>query len=116
MLQAMAVRYNTALLIIHHTTKSKDASGVGKIRGSSAISAAGSFAWILEGEKNSEVRIFTTPKSRSAMSVNLRLALDAHNGHWEVTGGNEEEATHKTIGDRIVEMMMNVPGVEARCL
>ncbi|MBO3463571.1 AAA family ATPase [Aetokthonos hydrillicola Thurmond2011] len=112
MLQAMAIRHNTALLIIHHTTKSKDQSGVGKIRGSSAIGAAGSFVWLLEGEKNSDLRIFTTPKSRSSMGVNLRLALDAHNGRWEVTGGNEEDATHKTIGDRIIEFMMNVPGVK----
>jgi len=111
-IEALLNRYSATGLLIHHTTKSKDASGVGKLRGSSALAASASVVWLLEGEKQSEVRTFTTPKIRGASPISLRLTLDAHNGQWNIIGGNEEEAGHKTIGDRIVEFMMNVPGVK----
>ncbi len=59
-LEALLNRYSAAGLLIHHTTMSKDATGVGKLRGSSAIAAAAYVVWLLEGEKQSEVRTFTT--------------------------------------------------------
>ncbi|MBR8840285.1 MAG: AAA family ATPase [Stigonema ocellatum SAG 48.90 = DSM 106950] len=111
-LQALATRYNAAILLIHHTTKSKDQSGVGKVRGSTSIAAAGSATWLLDGEQNSQVRVFTTPKIRGAAPWNVRLTLDAPNGRWEIASGNEEENVHKTIGDRILEFMLTRP--EAR--
>ncbi|MDF5732478.1 MAG: AAA family ATPase [Rhizonema sp. PD38] len=111
-LEALLNRYSAAGLLIHHTTKAKDALGVGKLRGSSAIAAAASVVWILEGEKQSEIRTFSTPKIRGAAPINLRLGLDSLNGQWTVTGGNEEESIYKTIAERAVEFMRSIPGAK----
>ena len=108
-LEALVNRYSAAGLLIHHTSKSKEQSGVGKLRGSSAIAAAASIVWLLEGEKNSEVRTFTTPKIRGAAPVNWRISLDSQNGHWDIINGNEEELANKTLGDRILEFMFTRP-------
>ncbi|MFL9458026.1 AAA family ATPase [Tolypothrix campylonemoides VB511288_2] len=108
-LEALLNRYNAAGLLIHHTTKSKEQTGVGKLRGSTAIAAAASVVWLLEGDGKSEVRSFTTPKIRGASPLTLQLTLDAPNGRWEAISGDSEEGTHKTIGDRIIEFFNSDP-------
>ncbi len=59
---------------------------VGKFRLCNAIAAAASVVWLLEGEKQSEVRTFTTPKIRGAAPISLRITLDSPSGQWGVIG------------------------------
>ena len=60
-LEGLLSRYGCPAIMIHHTGKGKDKKGVNKLRGSTAIPAAASMIWLLQGED--KVKTFSMPKT-----------------------------------------------------
>lgn len=107
-LEALVNKYSTAGVIIHHAGKNKENSGtVNAVRGSSAISAAASFVWLLDGVKDSDVRMFATPKSRGTENQKLPIKLIGQDGRWERCTPLDTQV--KTLGDRILDFLNSQP-------
>jgi len=94
-LKELFTRHNTSGILIHHTNKSQDAMGVGKIRGSSAIAGAVWGTWLLEQiprpDPNNKKKLVIDPKdpnrifslfARDVEGQQLHLELDLENNSW----------------------------------
>ena len=92
-------RYNSAGLMIHHNNKDKDNKGVNKVRGSSAIAAAVSGIWLLEGQ--GDIRKFSTPKLRGSSPVNLDISLDRESGKMIVVNPDRQVEDARPIIQRV---------------
>lgn len=99
-LEKLSSKFDCAIVLIHHLTTSKDAKGINKVRGSSAIAAAVSAVCLFEGEGTTK-RLYY-PKLRGAEPPNLVVEMDAENGRFKVISGNFVDDTSKSIGDRLM--------------
>jgi len=106
-LNRLLSRHNSAAILIHHCNKSKENKGVNKLRGSTAIAAASSMVWLLEGE--GEVKHFWQPKTRGTEPLKLKIQLDAPTGHYNVVGGQIDDDSTKSLSDRVLEMFESLP-------
>lgn len=95
-------RYGSAGLMIHHNNKDKDNKGVNKIRGSSAIAAAVSGIWLLEGQ--GDVRKFSTPKLRGSSPVTLDVSLDRESGKMIVVNPDRQVEDARPVMQRVKEL------------
>lgn len=114
--------YKSAGILIHHSNKSPDAIGVGKIRGSSAIAGAVWGTLILDqipkpDPKNKRKLILDPcdPKrilslhARDSEGQRLEIELDSENNSWSVLGevgvDQEQAKERKSISDRILKVL-----------
>jgi hypothetical protein len=104
-------RYGSAGLMIHHNNKDKDNKGVNKIRGSSAIAAAVSGVWLLEGQ--GDVRKFSTPKLRGSSPVTLDVSLDRESGKMIVVNPDRQVEDARPIIQR-VKALFECAGYDTR--
>lgn len=104
-------RYGSAGLMIHHNNKDKDNKGVNKIRGSSAIAAAVSGIWLLEGQ--GDVRKFSTPKLRGSSPVTLDISLDRESGRMNVINPDWQVEEARPVMQRVKELF-ECAGYDAR--
>ncbi|MFB6277273.1 MAG: AAA family ATPase [Halothece sp.] len=93
-------RYDAACLLIHHLSKSKENEGVNKLRNSTAIAAASSMIWSLEGEN--EVKTFKLEKTRGTEPLSLKVKMDAPNGKFNIVEGAVWDDETKSLGERII--------------
>jgi len=91
---------NTSCILTHHLAKSKENKGVNKMRGSTAIAAAASMVWMIEGEN--ETKHFHTPKTRGSEPLNLKIKLEPETGVFNVIEGQIYDDASKSLGDRIL--------------
>ena len=98
-LNGLLDRHGCPAIMIHHTGKDKDKKGVNKLRGSTAIPAAASMIWLLEGED--KVKTFSMPKTRGTEKLNLEVALNPYKGTFKVLRGLEEVNACKPVIQRI---------------
>lgn len=133
-LKESLTRYGAAGILIHHTNKSQDALGVGKIRGSSAIAGAVWGTWQLDHipkpDPNNKKKLIIDPSDpRRILSVfardtegqQLRIELDLEDNSWTNHGGvgdsEEWEQERKTLRVRITEVLTrnsHLPGLSGR--
>jgi len=104
-------RYGSAGLMIHHNNKDKDNKGVNKVRGSSAIAAAVSGIWLLEGQ--GDVRKFSTPKLRGSSPVTLDIGLDRESGRMNVINPDWQVEEARPVMQRVKELFERA-GYDAR--
>jgi hypothetical protein len=104
-------RYGSAGLMIHHNNKDKDNKGVNKIRGSSAIAAAVSGIWLLEGQ--GDVRKFSTPKLRGSIAVTLDISLDRESGKMIVINSDRQVEDARPVIQR-VKALFECAGYDTR--
>ena len=104
-------RYGSAGLMIHHNNKDKDNKGVNKVRGSSAIAAAVSGIWLLEGQ--GDVRKFSTPKLRGSIAVTLDISLDRESGKMIVINPDRQVEDARPVIQR-VKALFECAGYDAR--
>ena len=119
-LKETLTRYNAAGVLIHHTNKDREATGVNRVRGSSAITGAVWGVWqldhILKPDPNNKKRLIVDPKdpnrtfsvfARDALGQSLKVELDPENNHWISHGeGNEQSAAESmTMRQRIKSVL-----------
>lgn len=131
-LKELLTRYNAAGLLVHHSCKDREALGVNKVRGSSAIAGAAWGIWQLDHipqpDPNNKKKLIIDPKdpnriftvtARDAEGQTLIVELDLENNHWvnrgEPGSSVDAAAERKTHEQRILELLKgNAPkGLEA---
>lgn len=98
-MKELFTRYGAAGILIHHTSKNPDAKGVGRARGSSAISGATWGQWQLERiptkDPNNKKRLRFDPKdprrifsafNRDSDGVQLLIEFNPENNSWQSKG------------------------------
>jgi KaiC/GvpD/RAD55 family RecA-like ATPase len=131
-LKELIARYNTAAILIHHSSKNQEAVGVDRVRGSSAIAGAVWGVWqldhILKPDPNNKKRKIIDPKdptrilsiiARDVEGQRLKIELNPENNHWLALGEVGVEASEinerKTHEDQILELLKPIAptGLEA---
>ncbi len=100
-LERLSAKYCTPIVLIHHLGKSKDNTGVNKIRGSSAIAASASSVIILDGEGT--VKRLSQPKVRGMEPLNLQVEMNPETGRFKVISGNITDDATKSLSQRLKE-------------
>ena len=124
-LKGVFAKYNTSVILIHHTKKDKNAVGIDKVRGTSGIAGAAWGVWILESVIKSDPvhkgkkiidprdtnRIFSII-ARDVEGQRLRIELDPEQNHWINHGEeNTDEAEYRdsqTHGERVAALLKSV--------
>jgi archaellum biogenesis ATPase FlaH len=109
-LKELLGRYNSAALLIHHESKSKDADGINKVRGSSAITGACWGIWQLQqsrqtSEGDIEGDRWLKITARDCPGQSMKIAISPEDFSWHVTGQSAEQIQGKTQLDRIVSLL-----------
>ncbi|MGL4621487.1 MAG: AAA family ATPase [Chroococcidiopsis sp.] len=113
-LKELLTRYGAAGIVIHHANKNKDAVGVGRVRGSSAIAGAVWGVWQLDHipkrDPNNKKRLIIDPKdptrilsitARDIEGQRLKIELDPDRNQWINLG--EEGVAAEELGDRAAQ-------------
>ncbi len=127
-LKELLGRYKASGILIHHSNKDKEAMGVGKLRGSSAIAGAVWGTWQLDhipvSDPNTKKLIIDPKDPRRILSVfardtegqTVQIELDLENNSW-IKQQAEEEAETKSFRDRILKVLEknnHLPGLSGR--
>lgn len=121
-LKELLTRYKASGLLIHHANKDKEAMGVGRVRGSTAIAGAVWGTWQLDHipkeDPSNKKKLVIDPKdptrlltvfARDTEGQQLRIELNPENNRWERLGeiGNSEEAEgdRETLKGRILAIL-----------
>lgn len=108
-LDALLNSYGAAGILIHHVGKSREHTGVAKLRGNTAIAAAASAVWLIEPlTTDSNTRLFTTPKLKGAEPIKYQIELNKPKGQWVVVEGGIDEDT-RSLSERILAMFQQKP-------
>lgn len=120
-------RYGASCLLIHHTNKNNESTGVENVRGSSAIAGALGNVWVLnrvpKQDPDNKKKLIFDPRdtrrqlfcySRDSEGKSFNLEFNPENNSWAVMGeagvSDEEALERKTNKDRILSIMrMNQP-------
>jgi KaiC/GvpD/RAD55 family RecA-like ATPase len=127
-------RYGAAGILIHHTNKSSEATGVNRLRGSSAIAGAVWGIWQLDQipkpDPNNKNKQIIDPKDpnrilsvfpRDIEGQTLSIELNPENCSWKKLGesgvSEEEKADQETIASKILRVLqanLHKPGLSGR--
>lgn len=132
-LKELLTRYEAAGIVIHHSNKSKDAVGVGRVRGSSAISGAVWGVWQLDHipkrDPHNKKRLIIDPKdptrilsitARDIEGQRLLIELDPDRNQWNNLGeegqAEEDKCDRAAQADLILNLLKPIApvGLEAR--
>ncbi len=132
-LKELLARYGAAGLLIHHNNKDKEAIGVGRVRGSSAIAGAVWGVWQLDSipkpDPNNKKKLIIDPSdpnrilsvlARDVEGQRLLIELDPENNHWLNRGEEgtsaEDVQDKKTHERRVIELLQPISptGLEAQ--
>lgn len=108
-LERLSVKYSVPVVLIHHTSKSKENKGVHKLRGSTAIAASCSSVLLLETMEGM-TKTLTQPKIRGSEPLNLIVEMDVETGRFQVSQGNIADDTTKSLAQRLKDFFMVNPG------
>jgi KaiC/GvpD/RAD55 family RecA-like ATPase len=106
-LKELLTKYSAAGVLIHHTSKDKDAQGVNKVRGSSAITGAVWGTWQIEhqlkpvGQGKNKKMVFDPKDPNRIFSViardtegqQFKIELDPENNCWLNRGDEDSDGT-----------------------
>lgn len=116
-LKELFAKYNCSGILIHHSNKDKEAAGVGKLRGSSAIAGAVWGIWqidhILRPDPDNKKKMIIDPKdparvlsifARDAEGQSLKIEFNPEDNSWERIG-IEDDATELSYRERILSVL-----------
>ncbi len=116
-LKEVFAKYNCSGILIHHSNKDKEASGVNKLRGSSAIAGAVWGTWqldhILRPDPNNKKKLIIDPKdpvrvlsvfARDTEGQTLKIEFNPEDNSWERLG-IEDDAAELTYRERIISVL-----------
>ncbi len=106
-LEALTNAYNCSCLLIHHLGKSKEAQGVCKLRGSSAIAAAASVVCLMEPMQDGSRKV-SFPKMRGAQTEAFVIDLDGESGRYKLLGGGDDKDT-KSLAEVVFDFLCSDP-------
>ncbi len=112
-------RYGASSILIHHTNKSSETMGVGKIRGSSAIAGAVWGTWLLDHipkkDPNNKKKLIIDPKdpkrvlsvfARDAEGQSFHIEFNPENNSWvRLCSDTPEDKEHGSIKERILNIL-----------
>ncbi|MEB3309351.1 MAG: AAA family ATPase [Snowella sp.] len=98
-LEQLSCKYSLPVVLIHHLAKSKDNSGVNRLRGSSAIAASCSNILILDG--NETVKKLKQVKVRGSEPLDLEIEMNPNEGTFKVLSGNQDSIETKSLAKRL---------------
>jgi len=115
-LKELLSSYGASGLIIHHANKNPDATGIQRVRGSSAIAAAVFAIWDFQRIPKSKTeggkkKLYYEPKDptrtlaitgRDIEGIKLKVELDLENNCWVNLG--EDEANEQEVAERKSQM------------
>jgi KaiC/GvpD/RAD55 family RecA-like ATPase len=117
-LKETIARYGASGILIHHTNKDKDAMGVGKLRGSSAIAGAVWGTWQLDHipkpDPNNAKKLIIDPKDpRRVLSVfardtegqSLGIEFNPEDNSW-LRLDEDTQSEQQTVRERIVSILL----------
>lgn len=124
-LKELLTRYGASGLLIHHSNKDREAVGVNRVRGSSAIAGAVWGVWQLDHipkpDPNHKNKLIIDPKdpnrilsviARDVEGQRLKVELDPENNHWINHGeegvSKEEVQGGKTQETRVIGLLKSV--------
>lgn len=127
-------RYGAAGILIHHTNKSSEATGVNRLRGSSAIAGAVWGIWQLDqipkpdpNNKNKQIIDPKDPKrifsvfARDIEGQTLLIELNPENCSWSKLGesgvSEEDKSQGETIASKVLDVLkknLHKPGLSGR--
>lgn len=118
-LKELFTKYGCSGILIHHTNKSNESMGVGKLRGSSAIAGAAWGTWqiehILKADPNNKKKLIIDPKdpirllsvfARDTEGQSLKIEFNPENNSWQRLETEEDQA-EATYRDRILSVLRN---------
>ncbi|MFM6580237.1 MAG: AAA family ATPase [Dolichospermum sp.] len=116
-LKELFTKYNCSGILIHHANKNNEATGVNKLRGSSAIAGAVWGTWqldhILRPDPNNKKKLITDPKdpvrvlsvfARDTEGQTLKIEFNPENNSWERLG-IEDDAIELSYRERILSIL-----------
>jgi predicted Zn-ribbon and HTH transcriptional regulator/KaiC/GvpD/RAD55 family RecA-like ATPase len=116
-LKELFAKYNCSGILIHHSNKNNEATGVHKLRGSSAIAGAVWGTWqldhILRPDPNNKKKLIIDPKdpvrvlsvfARDAEGQTLKIEFNPEDNSWERLG-IEDDATELSYRERILSIL-----------
>jgi DNA-binding PadR family transcriptional regulator/KaiC/GvpD/RAD55 family RecA-like ATPase len=116
-LKELFTKYGCSGILIHHTNKSNESMGVGKLRGSSAIAGAVWGTWqiehILKADPNNKKKLIIDPKdpirllsvfARDTEGQSLKIEFNPENNSWQRLE-TEEDQIEMTYRDRILSVL-----------
>lgn len=137
-LSELCNRYGASCVLIHHTKKDTEITGVESVRGSSAIAGAVANTWILsrieKTNPNNKSKKLFDPRdakrkfmcfSRDSEGKFLEIELNPENNSWAVIGEEglnpQEQAQQQTAKERILTLLrinqqQNLEGVSGSFL
>lgn len=112
-------RYGASSILIHHTNKSSETMGVGKIRGSSAIAGAVWGTWLLDHipkkDPNNKKKLIIDPKdpkrvlsvfARDAEGQSFHIEFNPENNSWvRLCSDTPEDKERGLIKERILNIL-----------
>ena len=116
-LKELFAKYNCSGILIHHSNKNNEATGVHKLRGSSAIAGAVWGTWqidhILRPDPNNKKKLVIDPKdpvrvlsifARDTEGQTLKIEFNPENNSWEKLAV-EEDSTDLSYRERILNVL-----------
>ena len=116
-LKELFAKYSCSGILIHHANKNNEATGVNKLRGSSAIAGAVWGTWqidhILRPDPNNKKKLVISPKdpvrtlsvfARDAEGQTLKIEFNPENNSWEKLVV-EEDSTEASYRERILNVL-----------
>jgi hypothetical protein len=112
-------RYGASSILIHHTNKSSETMGVGKIRGSSAIAGAVWGTWLLDHipkkDPNNKKKLIIDPKdpkrvlsvfARDAEGQSFHIEFNPENNSWvRLCSDTPEDKERGSLKERILNIL-----------
>jgi len=122
-------RYGASGILIHHTNKNSEAMGVGKIRGSSAITGAVWGTWQLDHipkpDPNNKKKLIIDPKdphrvlsifARDTEGQSFNIEFNPEDNSW-IRSDEDTQAEQQTHRERIISVLTknsHLPGLSGR--
>lgn len=108
-LNKLCEKYQNAIALIHHTSKSKENKNtVHAFRGSSALPGAANSTWLISGTEDNSVRMFCAPKIRGAEQTKpTPIKFDGYYCRFEPC--QAPDTATKSLADRILDLFKKQP-------
>ena len=123
-LKELFAKYSCSGILIHHANKNNEATGVNRLRGSSAIAGAVWGTWqidhILRPDPDNKKKMIIDPKdpvrilsvfARDAEGQSLKIEFNPEDNSWERLG-IEDDAAELTYRERILSILHKNPQCE----
>lgn len=113
-LQSLCNHYKTAMLLIHHNSKSKDYASIAKSSGNFSIAASCSAVLQIDKNQIDKTLTLSTAKIRGSEEREIKMTLDGFNRHFKAESDTykQDEQETKSIKEKVLELLNRNPSEE----